>query len=95
MITQELLTVDEGELYLDSRPIAQYVLGYIQERGAIEWSDLEALPGQCYDMLDSDQWQELKNDGLVKFFLDALVGYGFVAQEAGNKWRFVVGREVT
>lgn len=91
MITQEEL-YKIGEEYIRISPLASHTLGYIQERGAIEWSDLEALPSRCYDMLDTEQIQELEKDGLVKFFLDALVNYGFVAQEAGNKWRFVCDR---
>jgi hypothetical protein len=91
MITQEkLYTI--GDCYIRECPLAGHMLGFIQERGAIDWDDLEMFYVSHYDLLSEDDKQELEKDGLVKFFLDALVGYGFIEQGQGNYWRFVVGR---
>jgi hypothetical protein len=92
MITQEkLYTI--GDCYIRECPLASHMLGFIQERGAIVFEDLQMFYVSHYDLLDDDQRQELEKDGLVKFFLDALMGYGFVEQGQGNYWRFVVGRD--
>jgi hypothetical protein len=93
MITQELVTVDEGELYLESRPIAQHMLGFIQKRAKIDWDDLECFYTLHEHLLSSDDNEQIDKSGLVKFFIDPLIRHGFIEKYRGNGWRFVVSRE--
>jgi hypothetical protein len=78
-----------GDEYLENDKIAAELLDYIKNRGCIDFYDLETFYVIRWDDLTTDQLQEIEHDGLEKFFLDALIGYGFVEKIEGG-WKYVV-----
>ncbi len=80
-----------GNDYIKNDLLASHLLEYIETKGHIDHDDLDTFHIITADQLTPDQWDELDHDGFEKFYLGALIGYGFI-ENIEDGWKYVENR---